>query len=206
MALGDDYITAADLRSFLRIEDTDDDDEMGLVVTAVSSWVTAYCRRDFNQATDVTARTYYAKGQCLEVDDISTATGLIVKSDLGDDGTYETTWASTDYQLEPLNGVYNGLTGWPYTRIRFVETTHIVPTRATSYRPAFEVTAKWGWAAVPESVKRAALIQSARVLKRRDSAEGILGNPEFGVVRVGTLLDPDVQDLLDPYRPELGFA
>ena len=199
MALGDAYVTKDELRSEFTIDDVEDDTQLLSSVSAASSWVTAYCERDFNQADDATARVFNGSpGGVLNVDDISTITGLVVKSDAGDDGTYESTWASSDYQLEPLNGVVAGLTGWPYTKIRFVETTYSWPK---GRRTGFEVTARWGWPAVPEPVKRATMIQAARIFKRRYSPEGVLaGFDAFGPVRVGTRLDPDVQALLAPYR------
>jgi hypothetical protein len=198
MALGDDYATRAELAAAFRIGDADDDDQLDLAITAASQWVTQYCDRDFNQADSATARTFHAfSSGMVWVDDISTTTGLLVATDDGDDGTYETLWVSTDYQLEPLNGMVGGLTGWPYTHIRAVGES-VYPTGVD--RPAVQITARWGWPAVPAAVKQATLILAARLYKRRDSAEGVLAGFDFGPVRVGTRLDPDVEMLLSPYR------
>lgn len=199
MALGDDYITAAELKGELNIGDSVDDTEIALAVTSASRWVTTYCERDFNVAASATPRTFYPDDRHIVcVDDISSSTGLVIKTDEGDDGTYETTWASTDYQLEPLNQVVSGLTGWPYTRIRAVQSRDF-PIHTD--RAPVEVTAIWGWSAVPDAVKKATMVMASRLYKRRFSPEGVLGGAEqFGVVRVGTKIDPDVAMLLAPYK------
>ena len=200
MALGDPYATTAELKSELRITDADDDTQLALAVEAASEWITSWCERDFNQAATTSVRTFYPSAGIVHVDDIATTTGLVVGVDTGDDGTYETTWTiSTDFTLEPVNGVVGGVSGHPFTRIRPTGTLSF-PSSLT-YRPSVQVTATWGWPAVPSSVKRAALILAARLYKRRDSAEGILGGlGDFGPVRVGTRLDPDVEMLLAAYR------
>lgn len=199
MALGADYVTIAELKSEFGIGDSEDDTELTLAVSSASAWVTTYCERDFNQAGSASARIFYGSHVgVVHVDDISTTDGLIVKSDGGDDGTFESTWTSSDYQLEPLNGMRSGLTGWPYTAIRFVEASYVWPR---GRRAGFQITANWGWPAVPTPIKKATLVMAARLYKRRYSPEGVLGGfDSFGPVRVGSRLDPDVAQLLAPYR------
>lgn len=195
MALGDTYASLSELKSQFSIGDSDDDSELLIALSAASSWVTSFCGRDFNKAASATARVFYASptASVVWVDDISSTTGLIVKTDTSGDGTFDTTWSATDYQLEPLNGVSFGLTGWPYTVIRSVG-SRVWPNHA---RSGVEVTAAWGWPAVPDRVKQATLIMAARLYKRRFSPEGVLGGFDaFGPVRVGTRLDPDVEAML----------
>ena len=200
MALGDPYASTAELSAIFRIGDSDDDIELDNAVKAASRWVTRWCGRDFNRAGAASTRTFRPTGRTeTYVDDIATTTGLVVAVDTGDDGTYETTWVvDTDYVVTPLNGTYGGFTGWPYTGIRRVSGLYW-PT--LSDRAALSVTAEWGWPAVPADIKQATLIMAARLYKRRDSPEGVLGGlGDFGPVRVGSRLDPDVEMLLDPYR------
>lgn len=197
MALGADYATTDELKEEFHIDDAEDDAVLARSIAAASAWVTSHCGRDFNVADTASARVFRRSSpQSVWVDDISTVTGLIVATDEGDDGTYDTTWSSSDFELEPLNQVFNGITGFPYEHIRSVG-TRLFPA---GQRAAVQVTATWGWPAVPGAVKKATLILAARLYKRRDSAEGILGGGEFGAVRVGTRLDPDVQALLSTYR------
>lgn len=198
MPLGDDYATTAELKSEFRITDADDDFELAAALSAASTWVTTYCDRDFNQAAAASARIFYpANCQVVNLDDVATTTSLVVKTDEGDDGTYETTWTASDYQLEPLNQMANGLTGWPYTRLRAVG-SYRFPTAKVA---PVQVTAIWGWPSVPAPVRKATLLYAAALYKSRDSAEGVLsGFGDFGPIRVGTLLDNRVATLLAPFR------
>ncbi|WP_346134410.1 phage gp6-like head-tail connector protein [Streptomyces carpaticus] len=61
-----------------------------------------------------------------------------------------------------------------------------------------QITARWGWPAIPASVAAAARIQAARLYRRKDSPEGVTGSAEWGVVRLSRR-DPDVWTLLEPY-------
>ena len=63
-----------------------------------------------------------------------------------------------------------------------------------------KVTGTWGWSAAPIAVKQATVIQASRIFKRLDSPLGVLSSPDLGYIRVGTRLDPDVQQLVEPYR------
>jgi hypothetical protein len=53
----------------------------------------------------------------------------------------------------------------------------------------------------PAPVKLACMLQASRLVKRRDSPFGVAGSPEFGSeLRLLSKLDPDVENLLRPYR------
>jgi hypothetical protein len=52
---------------------------------------------------------------------------------------------------------------------------------------------------VPDDLAEAALLLTARLFRRRLSAEGVAGFGEFGAVRV-TRVDPDIEMLITPYR------
>jgi hypothetical protein len=108
---------------------------------------------------------------------------LIVKTDEGDDGTYETTWTiSTDFVLEPLNGRgRDGSTGWPYTKVVAVGSRYFP---IWSRRPSVQVTAKWGWETTPAPVVDAVLLVAAESWKLKEAPLGVTGFGDFGVVRV----------------------
>jgi hypothetical protein len=179
--MGDPYATLTQLKSYLKITDADDDAELNDALESASREIEDYCHRQFNDAGAASARVYHPDSDCLVVvDDFHTTTGLIVKTDEGDDGTYETTWTSTDYQAQPLNGVVNGVPGWPYWEIGSV-TTQVFPVWR---RPSVQVTARWGWTAVPNPVHQACLIIAAETFKLKDAPFGVAGFGEFGAVRV----------------------
>ena len=196
MALGDPYATTAELKARMDIADTDDDTRLDDALAAASREIETWCRRQFNDAGTPSARLYQPR-TCdrLIVDDFSTTTGLVISTDPGGDGTYETTWTASDYLLEPLNGIVSGQTGWPYWRIRAAG-SYTFPTGAV--RPAVQVTARWGWTAVPAPVKEACLISAAEAFKLGDAPFGVAGFGEFGSVRVR--MNSRAQSLLAPYR------
>jgi hypothetical protein len=155
--------------------------------------VDSYTQRYFYNAGTATRLFAPQDSYVAEIDDLITLTTLQTSD--GDD--FGTTWAAKDYQLEPLNGNVDGLTGHPATRIRAVDDFifNVLDGEAT-----VRVVGVWGWSAVPIAVKQATVIQAARIFKRNDSPLGIAGFGEMGAVRVGVQLDPDVKHLIDVYR------
>jgi hypothetical protein len=195
-------VTAPELAGWLGIPDSEDDVRLSTAVAATNRAIVRYCGRSFETVTSASAsaRTFAPKTPTLcYTDDFHTTDGLIVKTDAADDGTYETTLTvNTDYFLEPTNGIEDGLTV-PYHRIR--STSWLFPQCST--RPSVQVTAAWGWASVPDEVKQAGLLKAARLFKRKDSVEGVLGGfQDFNAVtvRISTREDPDVVELLRYYR------
>jgi hypothetical protein len=112
------------------------------------------------------------------------------------DAVFDTTWSTTDYQLEPLNGVLDGQ-AWPFTRIRAVG-DYLWPI--SGGEALVKLTAVFGWPAVPIAIKQACIIQASRIFKRLDSPLGVAGFGDLGVMRVSSSLDPDVQQLVAAYR------
>ena len=116
--------TVDDVKTALGIEDTVDDLSINLAVDAATAMIEQYCGRQFTQDSTATARIYVATNSYLvHVDDISTTSGLILKTDPGADGTFSQTWTASDYQLEPLNGKISGQT-WPYHTIRAIRSLY----------------------------------------------------------------------------------
>lgn len=195
MALGDSYATSTELKARLDITVATYDTEITAALATASRDVDHWCRRQFNKTTTAAARVFHPQdGDLALVDDFHTTTDLAIATDDGDDGTYETSWTATDYQLEPLNGVVDGESGWPYWRIAALGNVFPVGTR----RPSLEVTAQWGWTAVPASVKTATLILAAENFKLREAPYGVVGAGDFGVVRVQN--NRKAAALLAPYR------
>lgn len=190
-------ITSTDLKTHLGISDSTDDTTIATAVAAANSAVVNWCGRTFDTTTSSSAseRVYHPKSPTLVVtDDFHTTDGLVVKT--GGDGVYDVTLTlNTDYVVEPLNGREDGI-AVPYRHIRanaWLFDADIFPT--------VQVKAAWGWASVPDDVKLATLIKAARLFKRKNSPEGVLGGfQDFGAIRVTNREDPDVVMLLASYR------
>jgi hypothetical protein len=195
------YATLAELKAFVGIPsgDTADDTILTLALDSASGQIDAFCDRTFTADSVATTRDYVVRttGQ-LDVEPISSLTGLVVQTDDNNDGTFETTWTiGTDFRLEPINAAAYSE---PWTRLVALG-TRLFPRLA--YRPGVRVTAKFGWpgGTAPSPVKNACLIQASRLFKRKDSPFGVAGSVEFGSeIRLLAKLDPDVESLLRPYR------
>lgn len=167
-------------------------------VTAASRVIDAYCGRFFYSAGSSEKKVLgsfarYEPNRCcyvLDIPDASTVTQ--VQLDLGDNGTATTVNGST-YFTEPLNGEVEGLTGWPVTRLVFPDTA----LRTYGRYPLAEVTATWGWSAVPQQVEEACQILAVDMLHARDLAFGIIAS-EGGMMRLRE--NPRALSLLAPFR------
>lgn len=195
MALGDPYATLAELKARFGITDTNDDSALTNALAAASRGIEKYCRRQFNDAGSASSRVYnpLSPTVCL-VDDFSTTTGLVIETDTDWDGLYDTTWVNSEYELDPLNGIRDGVAGWPYWKIRAVDVTQFPNSVRTSVR----VTARWGWAAVPAPVKESCLMLAEETFKMKDAPFGVAGMGEFGVIRIQD--NRRVVTMLAPYR------
>jgi hypothetical protein len=193
MAIVNGYASLSEIKTSARITDSVDDSLLELAVESASRMIDSYTQRYFyNAGTDV--RLFVpADNYITEIDDLVTLTTL----QTSDGDRFGTTWQTYDYQLEPLNGVVDGLTSHPATRIRAVDNYlfNLLDGEAT-----VRITGVWGWSAVPTAVKQAAVIQAARIFKRNDSPLGVAGFGDMGVIRVGSQLDPDVRQLVEVYR------
>lgn len=209
MAWKSDYITLAQLKSHLRITDTADDTDLAFAITAASRAMDQSANRQFGLTGSAVARYYEYTGEpwaglhnkdrlstilndplqfryTIEIDDLMTTTGLVVKVDRDDNGVFEETIASTSFELHPWNAAANSE---PWTRI-VLDQDVTFPTLSPR---SIEVTANWGWSTVPDDIKQATLIQAARFFSRRNAPFGIAGSPDSGSeMRLIDRLDPDV--------------
>lgn len=193
MAITNGYATLAQVKAALRITDSVDDSLLEMAIESASRAIDQYTARNFYNAG--TAVRYYAPSDSLnvEIDDMISLISLQTMSD--DEQVYDTTWASDDYQLEPLNGIVDGISQ-PYNHIRAVgDYTYLTLAGEATVK----VTGVWGWNAVPIQVTQATVIQASRIFKRLDSPLGIISG-ELGSMRVGSRLDPDVAQLVDSLR------
>ena len=193
MAITRGYATLAQVKSALRITDSVDDTMLEMAIESASRAIDQYTNRNFYNAG--TAVRYYAPSNSLNVviDDLISITKLESMND--DEQVYDTTWDADDYQLEPLNGIADGFEQ-PYTNIRAIG-DYVYQT--LDGEATVKVTGVWGWSATPIQVTQATVIQASRIFKRLDSPLGIISG-EYGSMRVGAMLDPDVRQLVDSLR------
>jgi len=189
-----EYATRAVLKEQLSIEtdDTTRDAKVDRALKAASRAIDRATGRRFWLDETLKTRTYRLEdrvvcerdGDVLLVDDIGDITAMVVESGSGASFT-----AVTGYETTPDNALADGyaITGLLRTNARW-------GTSSTRIR----VTAKFGWPAVPDDIAEACLIQAARLYKRADSPEGVMGSSEWGVVRLSRR-DPDVWNLIEPY-------
>lgn len=194
MALGDSYASLTELKARLGITDLADDTGLTAALSVASRGIEFCTHRQFNDAGAASARLYYPDSSYMtKVDDFSTTTGLVIELDAGSDGIFETTWTSASYELAPLNGVVDGTTGWPYWKIRAVQS--YFPT--CTWRASLRVTARWGWTAIPAPIKEATLILAEDLFKLKDSPYGVGGYGEYG--RIKARENPNVWMRISPY-------
>ncbi len=195
------YATLADVKASLGISDYNDDLRIEVALQAAEQMIDAYCGRTFDTAgTAATPRVYAAASSVyLTIDDATSVT--LVETDPDLDGSWAESWSSTDWQVEPLNGLIAGR-AWPYTTVRAIG-DYSFPVSGIA---AVRVTATWGWADTPAPVVAASRIQAARLFKRDDSPLGIAGGPDTGLLYLSRNMDPDVRMLLDPYRLGTNFG
>lgn len=194
MTITNGYCTLPELKEILRILDTVDDELLEARINEASRVIDQHCNRRFYADATASARLFTSiDGNTIFVDDISSTTGLVVKSDSVGDGTYATTIAAADFQAEPLNAIVKGT---PITSIA----ARLAGAFSMAAVPAgCQVTAKWGWPAIPDPVHSACLILAGRLVKRGDSLLGVAGFGELGAITVRAI-DPDVERMLRPYR------
>lgn len=191
-------VSVADAREFDGIESSATDTQIQRAVDTATQRVRSHCGRSFDTAATVSPRTFrmasYTGSLMLPLgSEIATTTGLIVGSDENDDGTYETTWLSTEFQLAPTGGIGpDGQPGWPYTEIAPIDRWW--PTRSTYDRPLVQITARWGWLTVPEPAKLACLFLARELLP--NITLGYSGFSGVGQITDGS----PAADLLMPYR------
>jgi hypothetical protein len=201
-------VTAAEFRSWVGVSVVDAADQalLDAAVTSAGQLIDDWCGQQFDQTAALARLFAPVSWRVLHLPPpsrISTTTSLVVKSDAGGDGTFETTWTATDYQLEPLAEYVSG-TQRPWRTVRAVgsQTFPMLPYGTASV----QITAKWGWAAVPPAVKQATFIVAADLWKAKDSAFGVAGFGEFGAVRVGSRINPQAQALLAPFVENVRIA
>ena len=131
-----------------------------------------------------------APGAIVTVDDFWEATGVAVETAMSPLGPWQAVPEGdvvVDQAVSP---------GWPYTRLW-------VRGRAAEHA---RVTAKWGWAAVPDAVLLATLTSATSNLRRRYAPDGQpIADGVLAPTVVGDLSPASKRDLM-PYRRRAPLA
>jgi hypothetical protein len=198
MAVTNGYITLANLKTYLKIDDQVEDALLEQIIESASRSIDRIANRRFYLDANASARTYRPIGNLrVQVDDFGTTSGLVVKTDPDSTGTYGTTFTlNQDYIVEPTNALAKGR---PLTTITIVGPTAF--SLPVNYWPQVEVTARWGWPAVPDDIEQATYILSADLYKRKDSIGGVLGLSELGAIRMSPL-GRDITNMVRAYKRE----
>jgi hypothetical protein len=199
MAITNGYATLLDVKAALRITDGIDDSLLETAIESASRMIDGFTARTFYNAGTAVRNFAATDDLNLIIDDAITITEVASTDEIGDSYTI---WKPTDFQLEPVNARADGLYS-PYTGIRAVN-DYAWPV--VDQQALCRITGTWGWPAVPTAVKQATIIQSSRLFKRLDSPLGVAGFGDMGAIRVGRYLDPDVEQLLMPYRIMRNFG
>jgi hypothetical protein len=166
MTLTNAYCTTADARNSLTISDLDDDVLLEGCISAASRQIDRYCNRWFWQDASLVTREFFAyDSRNVYVNDISTTTGLVVKVDINADGTFaQTLTIATNFVLLPRNAAYDYPVR-PWTQIRIIDQGITFFPIWNTGQAGVQVTAKFGWAAVPDLVKQACILAGDPVVQ-----------------------------------------
>ena len=178
------------------LTDTEDEGAVDSVITAISRAI-----------DDITARRFYATTETryftadrhdyLRVFDLLSITADKLLTDEDGDRVYEQIWATTDYDLMPLNAA---LDGEPYTWLE------ITPNGDYSFplvSKGVSINGSFGFSATtPPAIEEACLLSAHRLMKRASTPLGVSGSANLAAVNIiikSLAADPDIMGLLMPY-------
>ena len=218
------YASPAELRAEIDLDAVTEDATLQRLLNAATKTIDRFCNRPDGFVADVaaSARYFHGSGEPYQwIDECTEITAVAVKDSPSDDEDDYTAWTigtvgtTTDADVfaatgDPERPEFNRT---PYTLLivgangsysRFTSGTY---THRAGFRPSYiaqrgiptvEVTARWGFAdTVPDDIKEACIMQSARWFKRiRSSMADSLATTELGQLRFTKKLDPDVELIL----------
>jgi len=191
------YVTVAELQTELDAVNTSwsaaESAQLGTLIEAVSRAIDAYCGRHFYQSSAARYFTAESVSELVIPDLVSIdSNGLVTDTD--GDRTYETVWATTDYDLEPFNA---SEFDEPYTYIGLTpQGTYSFPTVTKGVK----ITGVWGWPAIPRAIRAACSLETKRALSHSNSPSGVAASEALGTFIVEPAWHPKSIALMRPYR------
>lgn len=198
-AIGAPYASLIEMKQYQKLTgpnltNTSNDAGIEMALDAASRQVEQYCGRQFNKQDFATPREFEVTGSRIATDDFWTSDLFSIEQVAAYDVVQGEAFTDA-YNLYPRNGVVDGSPGWPYYGVEFgpYQPIHFLRGQYVS------VTAKWGWAAVPPTVKQATLIIANQLLRLSDAPLGVTGmeGQSGGMIRVRDI--PQVASLLNRF-------
>ncbi len=192
---GPSYCTLEEVKRELNIPGGESDDILQALIGQTKDLIDKFCNRSFDSVT--TTKYFDGTASPLCIPDLITLTSL--KLDTNGDGVYETTLATSDYILYPLNST-------PKEYIKLNPNGNY-SSFASGIPRGVSITGTWGYAStVPGPIRRASIIQVQRWYKRKETAfADVVGVPELGEVHYYKGLDPDIHLIVQAYRKQRYF-
>lgn len=189
------YATKAQVKTYLGISSTADDDLIDSLIARAQAWIENYTNRVFESTGDTTRK--FTVGEDTEGDtlwfdeDIYSITTVTNNADAA---TSETV-ASSKYVTLPRNRT-------PYYGIRLLSSSNVSWDYTNDPEAGITVAGRWAWSASPPNDVLDATIRLASYLYRQKDAQVFDTTviPEAGVITVPAGIPPDVKMKLDPYR------
>jgi len=188
--VANEYADWRELKDMRNISGTSQDGALQRAIKRASRSIDRRCARRFYRDGEVSTRVFapYGRtitgraGETLLVPDIASEAGLL--------------FSIAGIQAPPATLSY----------VYFSDTERAITgvTRSSWYGGRLEITAEFGWPAVPDNIEQATLLLANRRYMRKDSPEGVSGWNQEGAVQVSRY-DPDIEDLVQPYVLE-GFG
>ena len=183
------FATSNEVKANLRITDNARNSDIDGVIAAATASVKSYCKRDFAAAAIETQNYRCPEDPTapLLVEDISSRASISVSGN-------GLTWAygaEIDANIAPKpDGV---------SRVLYL-TSRLSWASVANENGWIAVSASFGWAEVPSPIRQATRMLAARLYKRLDSGEAILGfGGDFEDASYIRAVDPDISKLLLPY-------
>lgn len=176
--LGQEYVSAEELKTTRAIRETFADADIRLAVLAASRAVDGICRRTFALGAAETRKFTAISPDFVNIDDAATITAVSVSA-----GTPLV--LNTDYVLEAVA---------PYTQLRSFS-GYVFPQYLTN---AVSVTGTFGWPVIPPAVKAATTVIAGRLFQLMRSGSMISAGFDGTAIAIG-LVDNNVRGLLAPY-------
>ena len=160
MAIADTYVTSSEYRLRAELPDPGNDEVLDDDLLAVSRYIERRLGRFFNLDASAVARVFTLGGRYATLvernavvflpDFGAVPTSILIDKDNDGLFTDETALATTDYELHPENATL-GPEAQPYDSIKLTPWGN---ENAWPVGSRVEITAQWGWPAVPEGIKR----------------------------------------------------